>query len=118
MKYIVSRTSDFSGKTAPCEGAVKTKFTSRRDVRGFKTIEEFKEKIPNAFLDNPETGYTRKSRPFRLLKGEFEMWTIDIEDLVSWVESLERAVIISSTNEKFPDFPDICELEIYDDYRE
>jgi len=60
MKYIVCRTSDFSGKTAPCEGAVRTKFTFRRDIRCFKTIEEFKKKIPDAFIDNPETGYTRE----------------------------------------------------------
>ena len=36
MKYIVCRTSDFSGKTAPCEGVVRTKFTFRRDIRCFK----------------------------------------------------------------------------------
>ncbi len=118
-KYLITRTSYYSeDKTPPHPDAVKTKFTSRRDIRFFKTIEEFKKNCSSAFKDNPETGYTKKGLPFRVIKKEFEAWTIDIEDLASWVNNLGTAVIITSNAEEFPEFPDICELEIYDDYRE
>ncbi len=118
-KYLISRTSLWSAdEKSPHPDAVKTKFTSRRDIRFFETIEEFKKNCSSAFKDNPETGYTKKGYPFRLVKKEFEAWTIDIEDLVSWVNNLGTAVIIVPNAEVFPEYPDICELEIYDDYRE
>jgi len=118
MKYIVTRTSCGNEETQPCPGAELTKLTIYRDVRFWKTLEEFKKNCPSLFKDNPETGYTEKGQPFVILKRENLVWTIEIEDLTAFVKKLGFSVILFPPKEEYPELPGICVIEIYDERRE
>lgn len=113
MEFMISRTSMWLGKR-PCEEAYMKNF-KYKDIRAFKSFEEYENKFKEKFTDNG-TNHRVNERGYIEREFESKAWFIKID-------SLEQ--LLKLTN-KYGDIildksflnNDIYSIEIYDDYRE
>jgi len=101
------------------DGAIRNELKKYKDVRGFKSIEEWKFRFPFEFHEKViSTGYTKEGRPYRIIDGSNKtIWTIEIKDLIEFINKYGEIVIIPP-REEYVDFEDLYTVIIYDDYLE
>ena len=116
MKFLVTRTSDYSDETQPIEEArlVETTHIDRRTV---KTLEEAKNAHWGTyFFASGKNHREENGMVARDMDKKYSDWEIEITNLRQLIGIIKKygEIIISSSNVKGYEY----EIEIYDGYRE
>lgn len=113
MEFMITRTSTWS-EYRPCDEAYEKDYM-RKDVRTFKSFEEYDNKFTDNFLDS---GSNHRINEYGYIEREFEdkAWFIEIDNLRDLLNLKNKYgdVILCESWES----DDYMMIEIYDDYRE
>ena len=111
MKFIVDRASAYYGEK-PCDNS-KEEDIITYDCRGFKSFEEYEERLGESFLDFGFDHEVTDKGIVRKYKEKF--WTIEfnsLEELNEFIDNQGSIIIYPKKNTKYK------EITIYDDYVE
>lgn len=118
MKYIITRTSAYISDL-PHKDAKREVVKYLKDVRKFNSLEAWKVKFPKDFDNDKviETGYTKNNLPYRVYERYWDIYTIEIDNLLKFIEE-NGQVVISPPENEYVGYESLFTIEIYDDYRE
>lgn len=119
MKFIVSKSSDWGNHPhlPPVDGAVELVTTLYKDIRTFKSIDEWKKKFPCDFKRTfLECGGCGESVYMTVIRGESH-WIVEIQDIYEFVRA-HKQVILRPPPPEYPELSELFEIEIYNCRRE
>lgn len=118
MKYIIKRTSIWSNE-APHPDAKNVTLEHYRDIRTFKSKEEWLSKFPNDVNGVIEWGEI-DNHTYRVVDGShITIWVIEIDDILEFLDKLGEDIILSKNKYSgYVGYENCYTLEIYDNYRE
>lgn len=118
MKYIISRTS-ITGDELPHPQAVQETSTQYKDVRTFKSREEWIARFPHDNSTNVITwGVTSENNPYRIIPLVNTFYTITLDNILDFIKDVGQVIISAPTEGGLVEAEDLFHIEIYDDYRE
>lgn len=115
MKFMVVRTSLHDRTKQPdptCYSEIVT-YEDRYTIHPKETKESVKSRIIKQGLEIID-----EAKHYFLVLRKETRWFIDIDTLDELLEFGDSELIITSPFKSYIEYPDISEIEIYDDYRE